>query len=195
MTRVKVSVTQNDLTCYLISGRVFRYYPVVMVVGVFQMVVRGFRQNWSIFSAPLPVFTDCNSFLSLMCLLCPVKVENIRLDKSFVVGGISRTFYFSLFLVFFPKSNGTFLYSFYLLYKQAATVKLFSLMLFEAFYLFICWHIWRGCYRRKNGTSLLRFLSCVSQKHVATRFNRLYIYLKLLLNYSCTSNATSNSTN
>lgn len=103
MTRVKVSVTQNDLTCYLISGRVFRYYPVVMVVGVFQMVVRGFRQNWSIFSAPLPVFTDCNSFLSLMCLLCPVKVENIRLDKSFVVGGISRTFYFSLFLVFFPK--------------------------------------------------------------------------------------------
>lgn len=87
-------------------------------------------------SAPLPVFTDCNSFLSLMCLLCPVKVENIRLDKSFVVGGISGTFYFSLF-AFFPKSNGTFLYSFYLLYKQAAIVKLFSLMLFEAFYLFI----------------------------------------------------------
>lgn len=102
MTHVKVSVMQNDLTCYLISGRVFRYYPVVMVVGVFQMVVCGFRQNWSIFSAPLPVFTDCNSFLSLMCLLCPVKVENIRLDNSFVVGGISGTFYFSLF-AFFPK--------------------------------------------------------------------------------------------
>lgn len=71
-----------------------------------------------------------------MCLLCPVKVENIRLDKSFVVGGISRTFYFSLF-AFFPTSNGTFLYSFYLLYKQAAIAKLVSLMLFEAFYLFI----------------------------------------------------------
>lgn len=163
-----------------------------MVVGVFQMVVRGFRQNWSIFSAPLTVFTDCYSFLSLMCLLCPVKVENVRLDKSFIVGGISRKFYFSLF-AFFPQV----MVHFFIVFTFNTNKQLlsnYSLWCCLKLFIYLLAYM-AGMLLKKNGTSLLHFLSCVSQKHVATRFDRLYIYLLPLLNYSCGSYATSNSTN